>query len=113
MYSNILPGDLLIERFTIIVTTEQLAAAFKAHLDTYGKLDICINNAGIMEKSRFWDDASETGSGAWRKVVDINLTATIDGTRLAVSFIKGKSFQKNDRDSCHQVCLFHRVLQST
>ncbi|GAQ80953.1 ARP protein [Klebsormidium nitens] len=67
-----------------VTKPEQLVAAFKAHLSTYGKLDICINNAGIMENTRFLDDASENGAGAWRKVVDINLTATIDGTRLAL-----------------------------
>lgn len=73
--------------FTIwqFISADQLAAAFETHLNSYGKLDVCINNAGIMENTRFWDDTSDNGTGAWRKVVDINLTATIDGTRLAVS----------------------------
>lgn len=62
----------------------ELSAAFEAHVNKYGRIDVCINNAGIGEKEWFLKDASNNGNGHWRKVVDVDLMAVIDGTRLAV-----------------------------
>ena len=57
----------------------ELTSAFAQHQSVFGRLDICINNAGVVEKGRFYEDTVD-----WRKVMDINLTAVIEGTRLAV-----------------------------
>lgn len=63
---------------------EEIALAFQQHKDSFGRLDICINNAGISERGQFAKDYSKNGTGAWRTVVDVNLIAVIDCTRLAV-----------------------------
>lgn len=68
--------------FGLIVGLDELSAAFKKHFETYGGLDICINNAGIGNPVPFDKDDSKS----WRFTVSINLIAVIDCTRLAVSF---------------------------
>lgn len=70
--------------------TEQLYDAFALHERTYGRLDVLLNNAGVAEKGgQFTEDVSRDGKSSWRKNVSINLTATIDGTRLGVSGNRG------------------------
>lgn len=61
------------------MNSAELTAAFAEHQRVFGRLDICINNAGVVEKGSFYEDTMD-----WHKVMDINLTAVIDGTRLAV-----------------------------
>lgn len=63
---------------------EDAVSAFEQHRGSFGRLDICINCAGISEKQQFTEDTSKNGTGAWRQVVDVNLVAVIDCTRLAV-----------------------------
>ncbi|XP_006820133.1 15-hydroxyprostaglandin dehydrogenase [NAD(+)]-like [Saccoglossus kowalevskii] len=55
--------------------TDELEAVFKDCLDQYGQLDIVCNNAGILnEYTR-------------KLMIDINLTAVIEGTYLAVKYM--------------------------
>ncbi|CAI5976084.1 unnamed protein product [Closterium sp. NIES-64] len=61
-----------------------LARAFAVHMQWCGRLDVCLNNAGIGEKEWFLKDTSADGKGSWRHVLDVDLTAVVDGTRLAV-----------------------------
>lgn len=62
---------------------DDLAAAFKKHLEVYGGLDICINNAGIATPLLFHKDTTD-GSGTWKRTINVNLTAVVDCTRIAV-----------------------------
>ncbi|KAL4196913.1 hypothetical protein AMTRI_Chr04g185470 [Amborella trichopoda] len=61
-----------------------LAAAFDKHMESFGQLDICINCAGISTPISFYQDKSD-GTSSWRRAVNVNLIAVIDGTHLAVS----------------------------
>jgi NAD(P)-dependent dehydrogenase (short-subunit alcohol dehydrogenase family) len=57
-----------------------LEAVFDRAVDRFGRLDIVANVAGIGDgPDLFGDDP-----GPWRSVIDIDLTAVVDGTRLAV-----------------------------
>lgn len=56
-----------------------LAAAVGSAVDRFGRLDIAVNVAGVGDGDLFADDP-----GAWRRVIDIDLTALVDSTRLAV-----------------------------
>ncbi|KAL2915738.1 hypothetical protein HK105_204684 [Polyrhizophydium stewartii] len=47
----------------------------------FGEINIMVNNAGIGEKMPFFEDKED----GWRIVVDIDLTAVIMGTRMAVN----------------------------
>lgn len=66
-----------------VSNTGELKAAFEKHFVTYGGLDICINSAGIGEIVPFHNDRTD-GSKSWRHVVNVNLAAVIDCTRLAI-----------------------------
>jgi NAD(P)-dependent dehydrogenase (short-subunit alcohol dehydrogenase family) len=61
------------------VNSAELTAAFAQHQSVFERLDICINNAGVAEKGQFYEETMD-----WRRVMDINLTAVIEGTKLAV-----------------------------
>ncbi|KAK9166441.1 hypothetical protein Scep_001632 [Stephania cephalantha] len=63
-----------------ISNSRDTAAAFAKHIETYGGLDICINNAGLGSTVPFIEDKVE----AWRLTVNVNLVAVIDCTRLAI-----------------------------
>jgi 15-hydroxyprostaglandin dehydrogenase (NAD) len=56
-----------------------LAAAIDSAVDRFGRLDIVANVAGIGDGDLFADNP-----GPWRRVIDTDLTALIDSTRLAV-----------------------------
>ncbi|KAJ7946040.1 zinc-binding alcohol dehydrogenase domain-containing protein 2 [Quillaja saponaria] len=60
-----------------------IAAAFQKHVMTYGGLDICINCAGIGTPIPFQKDQTD-GTHSWRHTINVNLTAIIDCTRLAI-----------------------------
>ncbi|KAJ3104749.1 hypothetical protein HDU97_008928 [Phlyctochytrium planicorne] len=64
---------------------EELEALFKNGVKTFGRLDIVVNNAGIGENPKFFDEPGMK----WKKVIDINFTAVVHGTDLAISqFLK-------------------------
>lgn len=59
----------------------------KAVIDTYGKLDIMFNNAGIGGKPAKIADCSEE---EWDRIISINLRGTFLGTKYAIpEMIKG------------------------
>ncbi|MBI2766068.1 MAG: SDR family NAD(P)-dependent oxidoreductase [Chloroflexi bacterium] len=66
-----------------VTRTEDLAAAMAAAVEHFKRLDIVCNNAGIGGEALFDDDP-----GPWAKVVEIDLTAVIDATRIAVREMK-------------------------
>lgn len=58
---------------TDVTDEDDVINVFKATKDTYGRVDIALNNAEISPP----DDASilDTGIEAWRKVQEVNLTS--------------------------------------
>jgi NAD(P)-dependent dehydrogenase (short-subunit alcohol dehydrogenase family) len=50
---------------------EQIKAAFAKALDTFGRLDILVNNAALVKRI----PALETSIETWREVMDVNLNA--------------------------------------
>ncbi|MBF9029530.1 SDR family NAD(P)-dependent oxidoreductase [Rhodobacterales bacterium HKCCE3408] len=58
----------------------EVEAAVKAAGDTFGGLDILINNAGVIEPISHLVDADP---GAWGHVIDINLKGVFNGMRAA------------------------------
>jgi NAD(P)-dependent dehydrogenase (short-subunit alcohol dehydrogenase family) len=71
--------DRIVFRACDVTNGDDLAAAVDAALERFGRLDIVANVAGVGDGDLFADDP-----GDWRRVIDIDLTAVIDSTRLAV-----------------------------
>nr|KAG5702868.1 hypothetical protein BaRGS_019087 [Batillaria attramentaria] len=90
-----------------------LSAAFEAAVSKFGAVDICVNNAGIMDESR-WEKMTEVNvvsafeaavskfgavdicvnnagimdERVWEKMIAINLTAQIRGCQLALDHMR-------------------------
>jgi len=66
-----------------VTKTEDLARAFACAVEHFGRLHIAFNNAGIGGEDLFAADP-----GDWARVIEVDLTAVIDATRLAVREMK-------------------------
>jgi NAD(P)-dependent dehydrogenase (short-subunit alcohol dehydrogenase family) len=69
--------------FTVDVSNEvQVAAMIRAAVDTYGRLDVLFNNAGIFPD----DDGGvlDTPPETWQKVMEVNLKGVWLGCRAAI-----------------------------
>jgi len=64
------------------VVTSDLPSLFAFAVRTFGRIDVVVNNAGIAEPGAFLSDT--INMNAIKRVVDINLTAVVEGTRLAI-----------------------------
>jgi NAD(P)-dependent dehydrogenase (short-subunit alcohol dehydrogenase family) len=56
-----------------VTNEEQVQAMYKTAFDTYGRIDISFNNAGISPPDD--DSILTTGIDAWRRVQEVNLTS--------------------------------------
>jgi NAD(P)-dependent dehydrogenase (short-subunit alcohol dehydrogenase family) len=72
--------DRVMFRACDVTDGDDLAAAVDATLERFGRIDIVANIAGIGDGGDLFADNPDD----WRRVVDIDLTAVIDSTRLAV-----------------------------
>jgi NAD(P)-dependent dehydrogenase (short-subunit alcohol dehydrogenase family) len=55
-----------------VTSEESVTAAVRTVLDTYGRLDILVNSAGIVEDSETFELSTQT----WAATIDTNLTGT-------------------------------------
>ncbi|MEX0783071.1 MAG: SDR family oxidoreductase [Dehalococcoidia bacterium] len=77
-------GGMALFRRCDVTRPGDIANAFASAVEHWGRLDIVYNNAGIGERAPlFEDDTNE-----WERVLDINLGAVINGTRIAVREMK-------------------------
>jgi 15-hydroxyprostaglandin dehydrogenase (NAD) len=72
-------SDKVVFRACDVTDGKDLAAAVDSAVERFGRLDMAVNVAGVGDGDLFADDP-----GDWRRVIDIDLTALIDSTRLAV-----------------------------
>ena len=85
-------GATVLTRRVDVLDSRALSEAFSDHMEAYGGLTCVVNNAGIPERGDFFsvDDGPAgcrqgTGDGSnWRSVLDVDLAAVIEGTRLAI-----------------------------
>jgi NAD(P)-dependent dehydrogenase (short-subunit alcohol dehydrogenase family) len=55
-----------------VTSAEDVQAMYRAAIDHFGRLDVCVNNAGISPPDD--DSILDTEPDAWRRVQEVNLT---------------------------------------
>ena len=75
-------GDAFFQK-TDVTSAEALDALVKAALDHYGKIDILINNAGILITSPL-ENMNQITDAEWNKVLATNLTAAFQIMKLVI-----------------------------
>jgi 3(or 17)beta-hydroxysteroid dehydrogenase len=67
------------------VTSEaDWARIIKTTVDTFGKLDVLVNNAGVI----FYKKIEDTSLAEWRWLMSVNLDGVFLGTRFAIEAMK-------------------------
>lgn len=75
--------------FTVDITKqEEVQALVRFAVETYGTLDIMVNNAGINRDGMLHKMPVEN----WNLVIDIDLTGTFYGTQEAVKYMRDKNY---------------------
>ena len=64
-----------------VTREEDVRRAIQTAVTTYGKLDIVINNAGLMDRM---DPVADLGDDIWNAVIDVNLTGPMRFFRAAI-----------------------------
>ena len=67
---------------------EEMDALVRFTVDTYGSLDIIVNNAGINRDGMLHKMTDDK----WKTVIDIDLNGTFYGTRAAVRYMREKAY---------------------
>ncbi len=80
-------GDRLLAVQAHIAEEEQVERLFGAALDRFGRLDVLVNNVGMNLLTPSVVDADV---GAWRKIIDTNLTGTYLCSRRAAQVMRGQ-----------------------
>jgi NAD(P)-dependent dehydrogenase (short-subunit alcohol dehydrogenase family) len=70
-----------------VTKAADLDAMFAFAEKTYGGFDILYNNAGITTGNPRWPDCPED---QWRRTVEVDLNAVIEGTRKAIPLLKAR-----------------------
>lgn len=60
-----------------VADMEQMRAAARHAVDTYGRIDVIVNNAGVMPLAFFADH--ELAWEKWHKAIDINIKGVVNG----------------------------------
>lgn len=71
---------------TDVVNLQDVEALVKKAVDIFGRVDVLINNAGIMPNSRL----DELQVDDWNRAIDINLKGTLYGIAAALPFMKAQ-----------------------
>lgn len=77
----------------LVVTTDvsDIAAVQRlgeAAIERFGRIDVWINNAGIIAIGRFWDTPLEDHA----RVIDVNLTGAVYGSHVALRQFRAQGF---------------------
>lgn len=96
-------GGLFVQ--TDVSSADDVTALFRAAHETYGRIDVAFNNAGISPPED--DSILTTGIEAWRRVQEVNLTSVYFCCRSVIPYM-----QQQGKGSIINVASFVAVLGS-
>lgn len=71
---------------TDVTRKEQVKALIKTAVDKFGRVDVLLNNAGLMQQSRL--DSLKTDE--WDNMIDVNLKGTLYGIAAALPYMQAQ-----------------------
>jgi NAD(P)-dependent dehydrogenase (short-subunit alcohol dehydrogenase family) len=80
-----LHGTDMLARKTDVSSSQDVEAAVEHIMDTFGRIDVVVNNAGILPASQPFE---ETGDDVWEKVLSINLMGVVYCCRAVIPIMK-------------------------
>jgi len=78
--------------------TSDYHATYSKAMNHFGRLDIIFLNAGIAGRAAYAFQNNEETPEEWRKIIDVNLNAVIDGTQIGIEYFR-KYNQRNNKDN--------------
>jgi len=85
---------------TDVTSYDSLLALFDRALKLYGRVDIAISNAGIIEQPGWFEPSTDLDSvriAPSTAVLDINLTGTLYFSRIAAVYLRQKATPKDGK----------------
>lgn len=79
-------GGLAVFGETDVTKKEDLVGLVRLACDTYGKLDVIVNNAGVSQLSRM----DELDIAGWEEMIDVNLKGTLYGIAASLPVFKAQ-----------------------
>src|SRR4051812_26198931 len=67
-----------------VTTLEDVQAFVKFALETYGRIDVIVNNAGVMPLSRL----EELKVDEWNRMIDVNIRGVLHGIAATLPIMK-------------------------
>ena len=80
------PGAVAVE--TDVTPAESVRALFGVVRERFGRVDVLFNNAGVFGPAASVDEIED---GAWREVLDTNVTGSLNCAREAAAMMKAQS----------------------
>jgi NAD(P)-dependent dehydrogenase (short-subunit alcohol dehydrogenase family) len=89
-----LPGKNMLGRRADVTDEDDVARLFRAVKETFGKLDVLVNNAGFAwpREGPIDLEVAETPLKVWHQVLDANLTGTFLCSREALKIMRAQGF---------------------
>ena len=91
-------GGSAVANFDSVATEKGADAIIQAAIDNFGKIDVLINNAGVVCKG---SGVYEVSSSDWEKVIKTHLFGTFYCTRSATAFMKKQGYGRIVNTSSH------------
>jgi NAD(P)-dependent dehydrogenase (short-subunit alcohol dehydrogenase family) len=81
-----------------VTVEDEVAALFGAAAETYGRVDVAFNNAGISPPAD--DSILDTGLDIWRRVQEVNLTSVFLCCKHAIPPCRGPAGARSSTRRC-------------
>lgn len=80
-----------------MTSDDDIQKVFDAAIAKHGRVDVLVNNAGIMDR---FDAVGDLARGLWDKVLAVNLTAPMVASQIAVKHFLGKEVGEGEARGC-------------